>query len=138
MRHPRMKECEAPTARLGLRGRATLLVLAGVAAMALVVSCSTPDGLLADLKSTHGHHHGTTTDTVQLSWNADAGSTLAGYKLYMRTSSGTYGTPTTLGLVTTTNVSTLVRGTTYYFALTAFNNGGQESAKTAELSYLAP
>ncbi len=77
-------------------------------------------------------------DSVQLSWNANTETNLAGYKLYMGTASGVYGTPATLGLVTTTTLKTLVPGTTYYFALTAFNTAGQESAKSAEISYKAP
>jgi Fibronectin type III domain len=79
-----------------------------------------------------------TLDPVQLSWNANTETNLAGYKLYMGTASGVYGAPTSLGVVTTTTLKTLVPGTTYYFALTAFNTAGQESAKTSELSYKAP
>lgn len=77
-------------------------------------------------------------DHATLLWNANTETNLAGYKLYMGTASGVYGTPTTLGLVTTTTVTTLVSGATYYFALTAFNTAGQESSKSSEISYKAP
>ena len=77
-------------------------------------------------------------DPVTLMWNANTESNLAGYKLYSGTASGVYGTPTTVGLVTTTTVATLVSGVTYYFALTAFNTAGQESGKSNEVSYKAP
>jgi hypothetical protein len=75
---------------------------------------------------------------VSLAWDANTETTLAGYKLYVGTASGVYGAPTTLGLVTTTTVPNLMSGTTYYFTLTAFNTSGQESLKSAELSYKVP
>jgi hypothetical protein len=77
-------------------------------------------------------------DPVNLAWNTNTETDLAGYKLYMGTTSGVYGTPTALGLVTTTTVGSLLSGQTYYFALTAYNTTGQESAKTTEIVYTAP
>ena len=77
-------------------------------------------------------------DAVTLMWNANTDTGLAGYKLYTGTASGVYGTPATLGMVTTTTVPTLLSGVTYYFALTAFNTAGMESSKSAEISYKAP
>ncbi len=77
-------------------------------------------------------------DPVTLLWNTNTESNLAGYRLYSGTASGVYGTPATVGLVTTTTVTTLVSGVTYYFALTAFNTAGQESVKSNEVSYKAP
>jgi hypothetical protein len=79
-----------------------------------------------------------TTDTVNLAWSTNTETNIAGYKLYMGTASGVYGTPTDKGNVTTTSVANLTSGATYYFALTAYNTTGQESAKSAEISYKAP
>ncbi len=118
--------------------RIALVAILGALSAGLVVSCSLPGGLdSTDMRNFH-RHKTPGTDTVQLSWNANSETNLAGYKLYMGTASGAYGSPTTLGLVTTTNVTTLVPGTTYYFALSAFDTAGQESAKTAQLTYQAP
>ncbi len=118
--------------------RIALVAILGALSLGLVVSCSLPGGLdPTDMRNFHGHKT-RGTDTVQLSWNANSETNLAGYRLYMGTASGTYGSPITLGLVTTTNVTTLVPGTTYYFALTAFNAAGQEGAKSAQLTYQAP
>lgn len=76
--------------------------------------------------------------SINLGWNANPETNLSGYKLYMGTSSGVYGTPTTVGLVTSTAVPGLISGRTYYFALSAVNTSNQESAKTAEIAYLVP
>ncbi len=127
MRHP-------DTSR-SLSGRTALALVLGALALGLIGSCALPGVPAATTPSS-----GTSprTDTVQLSWNANAEGNLAGYKLYMGTVSGIYGSPTTLGLATTTTVTALVPGTTYYFALTAFNLAGQESSKSLEITYSAP
>jgi hypothetical protein len=74
---------------------------------------------------------------VTLSWDPNSESNLAGYKLYYGTVSGTYGAPITLGLQTTYTITSLSSGT-YYFALTAFNTLGQESAFSNEVSATIP
>jgi hypothetical protein len=63
---------------------------------------------------------------VTLAWDANTESDLAGYKLYYGTSPGVYGTPITLGKVTTYALTNLPDGT-YYIAVTAYNTGGLES-----------
>ncbi|MBI5149483.1 MAG: fibronectin type III domain-containing protein [Candidatus Omnitrophica bacterium] len=69
---------------------------------------------------------------VTLSWAAATGAT--GYKIYYGTAPGVYGgTPTDAGNVTTKAVTGLTNGTTYYFAVTAYNAGG-ESVKSNEVS----
>ncbi|VAX33570.1 hypothetical protein MNBD_NITROSPIRAE01-1408 [hydrothermal vent metagenome] len=68
-----------------------------------------------------------------LSWDANSESDLSGYKVYFGTSSGSYGTPTTVGNVTTYTVPDLNTGT-YYFAVTAFDTSGNESGFSTEVS----
>lgn len=68
-----------------------------------------------------------------LSWNANSESDLSGYKVYFGTSSRNYGTPTTVGNVTTHTVSGLNTGT-YYFAVTAFDTSGNESGFSSEVN----
>ena len=60
---------------------------------------------------------------------------LAGYKVYYGTSSGSYTTPIEVGKdVTTYGVKTLSAETTYYFTVTAYNEIGNESDYSTEVS----
>jgi hypothetical protein len=70
--------------------------------------------------------------TVQLDWNANTESDLAGYKVYYGTSSGTYGTSIDVGNVVTYDINNLTDGS-YFFALTAYDTSGNESGFSAEV-----
>ncbi|HEY6083931.1 MAG TPA: hypothetical protein VIU63_00965 [Nitrospira sp.] len=62
---------------------------------------------------------------------------LAGYKVYVGTSSGTYnypGSPFTIGVTTTYSISNLPPGQTYFFALSAYDTSGNDSGLSAEVS----
>jgi hypothetical protein len=62
---------------------------------------------------------------------------LAGYKVYVGTSSGTYnypGSPFTIGVTNTYTISNLPKGQTYSFALSAFDTSGNDSGLSAEVS----
>ena len=79
--------------------------------------------------------------TATLSWNApttNADGTpltdLAGYKVYYGTSSHTYSQNIDVGNVTTYTVNNLTDGLTYYFAVTAYDTGSNESAYSNEVS----
>lgn len=64
-------------------------------------------------------------------------SDLAGYKVYIGTTPGQYtypGSPVVIGRVSSYTVSGLPPSQTYYFALSAFDNSGAESALSAEVS----
>lgn len=77
--------------------------------------------------------------TVELTWNANTESDLAGYKLYSGTASGQYGAPIELGKVTSYQFQlNPTVGTAYYFAVTAFDTSGNESAKSSEVSAFVP
>jgi hypothetical protein len=76
--------------------------------------------------------------SVTLEWDANTESDLAGYKVYFGTASRTYGAPITLGKVTTYTVTGLTPGTTYYFAVTAYNTAGLESGYSNEVSATIP
>jgi hypothetical protein len=69
---------------------------------------------------------------VTLAWDANTDSNLAGYKLYIGTSSRLYYTRITVG----NNTSYTARGLsigTYYFAVTAYDAGGVESGFSNEV-----
>lgn len=59
---------------------------------------------------------------------------LAGYKVYMGTASGLYGTPLDVGNVTSYVMSNLAIGNTYYFVVTSYNSSGSESLPSTEVS----
>jgi hypothetical protein len=75
--------------------------------------------------------------SINLVWNANGESDLKGYKIYYRTSSGSYGDPLDVGKVTSFELSGLVEGVTYYIALTAYDTSFNESDKCEEASGVA-
>jgi hypothetical protein len=68
-----------------------------------------------------------------IAWNASSGIEVAGYRIYVGTSSGTYRAPVDVGNVTTYTVKDLGVGT-YYFVVTAYNRAGLESSYSNEIS----
>lgn len=70
-------------------------------------------------------------------WRPNREPDLAGYKVYVGTASGTYSFPGSAfvtGQVTSYTLSNLPKGQTYFFAISAYDNAGNESALSAELS----
>jgi len=74
---------------------------------------------------------------VTLAWNAETDPSVVGYRVYYGTASGSYQTNNDVGNNTTSTVSNLQTGTTYYFAVTAYNSTGVESGYSNEVSYAA-
>lgn len=74
--------------------------------------------------------------SVTLTWKANTESDLAGYRVYRATSSGAYGAPiaTIQGNRPNYIATGLQFGTTYFFAVTAFDIAGNESAYSNEVS----
>jgi len=76
-----------------------------------------------------------------LSWSPSASSDVAGYRVYWGTGSGSYvqavGAGVNTGSATTYTVTGLTAGRTYYFAVTAYDAAGNESAFSAEASKVA-
>jgi Fibronectin type III domain len=75
---------------------------------------------------------------VTLAWDLSPSPNIAGYRLYSGTTSGVYSQTSEVGNATSTLVSNLVTGKTYFFVVTAYNTMGVESAPSNEVSYLAP
>ncbi len=78
--------------------------------------------------------------SATLSWDAPTTNTdgspladLAGYKLYYGTSSGSYSQTINVGTTSSYTVTGLLGGT-YYFAVTAYDSEGNESAYSNEVS----
>lgn len=75
-----------------------------------------------------------------LSWTAPAGA-VTGYRVYYGTASNTYSQAPGTGSFATTSTFTvtgLPSGRTYYFAVTAIDAAGTESAYSNEASKLIP
>lgn len=82
---------------------------------------------------------------VRLAWDPPTNNTdgtvltdLAGYKLLRGTASGVYTVVTNVGNVTTSLVSNLTEGQTYYFVTRAYNAVLEESDNSQELVCQAP
>ena len=76
--------------------------------------------------------------TVNLSWDASTGSSIAGYKMYYGTSSRNYSNNVKVGNYKSCSLSGLQEGKKYYFAATAYNTSNVESAYSSEISYTVP
>jgi fibronectin type 3 domain-containing protein len=65
--------------------------------------------------------------TATLAWSPVNDPTLDGYKVYVGTASGLYTRTIPVGNLTSYTVDSLTTGTTYYFAVTAYNTAGESS-----------
>ena len=76
------------------------------------------------------------TANATVTWYANTESDLAGYRVYVGTASGSYGFagPFEIASGTSFTVPNLPVGTTYFFAVTAFDKSGNESTKSTEVS----
>ena len=76
----------------------------------------------------------TARNSATLNWGTNTETDLAGYKIYIGAQSGVYGAPIVLGRVNTYQATNLAIGTTYFFSITAYDNAGNESTLSAEVS----
>ena len=79
-----------------------------------------------------------TTQSVSLAWDAPNDPSAVGYNVHYGTSRSSLTTTQPAGASTTATVSGLTTGITYYFAVTAYNASGINSAYSNEVSYTPP
>jgi hypothetical protein len=76
--------------------------------------------------------------SVTLAWDPSPGSAVAGYRVYQGVESRNYTSVISAGTVTTSTVAKLTGGTTYFFAVTAYDTNGLESQFSSEVIYTVP
>jgi fibronectin type 3 domain-containing protein len=76
--------------------------------------------------------------SVTLAWDPSPSVSVVGYRLYYGTSPRTYTYSIDAGPSTTVTLSNLLRGTTYYMAVTAYDSFGLESEFSEEVAYTPP
>lgn len=76
--------------------------------------------------------------TLTLAWDPSADPTVVGYRLYEGSYSQFYTNVIDVGSATMATITGLVQGATYYFAVTAYDASGLESAFSGEISYTVP
>jgi fibronectin type 3 domain-containing protein len=76
--------------------------------------------------------------SVTLTWDPSAGSAVAGYRLYEGGASQTYTNVIEVGNATAVTATALAGGAVYFYAVTAYDTNGAESAFSGEISYTVP
>jgi hypothetical protein len=77
--------------------------------------------------------------TVTLAWDASSDhANLSHYQVHHGTAAGAYSITTNSGMALTLTVQGLVRGQTYYFAVTAIGTNGLTSDFSNEVGYTVP
>jgi hypothetical protein len=75
---------------------------------------------------------------VLVSWNPSSDSDVVGYNVYYGKISGSYSNKITVGNITTTAISNLNCGDTYYFTATALDPNGTESDFSENIQFIVP
>ncbi|MFL6568811.1 MAG: fibronectin type III domain-containing protein [Chthoniobacterales bacterium] len=70
--------------------------------------------------------------TVTLTWDASPSADVIGYRVHYGTHSGAYSNLVDVGNTTAADIANLIDGTTYFFAITAYNAGNEESVPSDE------
>src|SRR5882762_1863579 len=124
-----LKGCQAQRQKFEPVYGTTSRKRAGVtgAAKLLVTLCAVAAGLLR-----------AQAQSVTLAWNASTSVGVTGYRLYWGATSRSYASNTNAGNSTQATVLGLTLGSTNYFAVTAYNSSGLESAFSTEIAYTMP
>jgi hypothetical protein len=75
---------------------------------------------------------------VTVAWDPNPEPDVVGYKIYYGTSPGSYTASVNAGDITSLAISGLQAGLTYYFAAVAYDNSGNESGFSNEITYAVP
>jgi hypothetical protein len=78
------------------------------------------------------------TSSVALAWDGSPSPEVTGYRVSYGAASGIYTNSVAMGNVTNITVPNLTSGVTYFFAVSAFDSNGLESAFSNEIAYTVP
>ncbi len=95
-------------------------------------------GLAAIVVGVLGLRFAVTGSQVTLAWDPSPSANIAGYRLYQGNSSRTYNAMLDVGNTNAATSAGLLAGTTYFFAVTAYDTLGLESTFSDEVSYTVP
>lgn len=71
-------------------------------------------------------------------WDPSTDSSVVGHNVYYGGASGNYTNELSVGNATNVVISSLIEGRTYYFAVTAYDDLGDESDYSREITYIVP
>ncbi|HWX20260.1 MAG TPA: fibronectin type III domain-containing protein [Candidatus Binatia bacterium] len=107
--------------------------------MKFKTTVNTLAGLITGLVAAFGiSTAGLAQSSVTLAWDPSPDPAVAGYKVYEGVVSQVYIDTNDVGNATSAKESMLLPGTTYYFAVTAYDTNHLESPFSGELSYTVP
>lgn len=76
------------------------------------------------------------TYSAEVHWNPSPALRISGYRVHYGTTPGNYSQSISVGNVSTATVSGLSPGITYYFAISAYDANGTESASSRPVSFV--
>lgn len=74
-------------------------------------------------------------NNVSLAWDENSEANIAGYRVHYGTASSTYTNTIDVGKALTASIANLTTGTTYFFAVTAYDTNSLESLPSEEISF---
>jgi hypothetical protein len=113
----------------------TFTVMSGTTSGSTSTSSTSTSSTSTSSDSTSTSTSSSTSNTIAtLSWYPNTETNLAGYKIHIGTAAGIYNATVDVRNVTSYNLSNLAIGTTYYFAVSAYDTAGTDSALSNEVS----
>ena len=113
----------------------TFTVTSGTTSGSTSTSSTATSSTSTSTDSTSTSTSSSTSNTIAtLSWYPNTETNLAGYKIHIGTAAGIYNATVDVRNVTSYNLSNLAIGTTYYFAVSAYDTAGTDSALSNEVS----
>ena len=113
----------------------TFTVTSGTTSGSTSTSSISANSTSTSTNSTSTSTSSSTSNTIAtLSWYPNSETNLAGYKIHIGTAAGIYNATVDVRNVTSYNLSNLAIGTTYYFAVSAYDTAGTDSALSNEVS----
>ena len=113
----------------------TFTVTSGTTSGSTSTSSTATSSTSTSTNSTSTSTSSSTSNTIAtLSWYPNSETNLAGYKIHIGTAAGIYNATVDVRNVTSYNLSNLAIGTTYYFAVSAYDTAGTDSALSNEVT----